>query len=113
MNRIKDLRIEQGLTQQELADEIGVPCRTLQNWENELSPIRLAAAYELAVYFGVDMPYLFGYSDVSDHQRLDKLIKGIRKVKNRQSIRLQGECYIPEEEVLALVYQYIQKKYVP
>jgi len=33
MNKIKDKRIELGLTQQQLSDLTGVPFRTIQNWE--------------------------------------------------------------------------------
>ncbi|HER1255508.1 TPA: helix-turn-helix transcriptional regulator, partial [Streptococcus pyogenes] len=35
MNRIKELRKEKGLTQQDLAEEIYVHYRTIQRWENE------------------------------------------------------------------------------
>lgn len=35
MNRLKQLRKENGLTQQEVADEIGVTKRTYIYWENE------------------------------------------------------------------------------
>lgn len=33
MNKIKEKRIELGLTQQQLADLTGIPFRTIQNWE--------------------------------------------------------------------------------
>lgn len=35
MNRIKELRKEKGLTQQDLAEEIYVHYRTIQRWENK------------------------------------------------------------------------------
>ena len=39
MNRLKQLRKEKGLTQQKVADEIGVTKRTYIYWENEESQI--------------------------------------------------------------------------
>ncbi|WP_303973780.1 helix-turn-helix domain-containing protein [Streptococcus merionis] len=64
MNRLKELRKEKGLTQQALADEIGVHFRTLQNWENEKAEIKSDKAQTLADYFGVSVAYLLGYSDL-------------------------------------------------
>lgn len=35
MSRIREARIKSGLTMKELAEESGVPYRSLQNWESE------------------------------------------------------------------------------
>ena len=35
MSRIREARIKSGLTMKELAEETGVPYRSLQNWESE------------------------------------------------------------------------------
>lgn len=61
MNRLKELRKEKGLSQQALANELGVHYRTLQNWENGESNIKPEKAELLADYFGVSVPYLLGY----------------------------------------------------
>ncbi|WP_270743799.1 helix-turn-helix domain-containing protein [Streptococcus infantarius] len=61
MNRLKELRKEKGLSQQALANELGVHYRTLQNWENGKSNIKPEKAELLADYFGVSVPYLLGY----------------------------------------------------
>ncbi len=61
MNRLKELRQEKKLTQQELAENIGVHYRTLQNWENGESQIKSDKAQQLADYFGVNVGYLLGY----------------------------------------------------
>lgn len=63
MNRLKELRQEKGLTQQALADEIGVFYRTIQNWENGKSQIKPEKAQQLADCFGVSVGYLLGYSE--------------------------------------------------
>lgn len=33
MNAIKDARLRAGLTQQQMSDRLGIPKRTIENWE--------------------------------------------------------------------------------
>ncbi|MDY4034523.1 MAG: helix-turn-helix domain-containing protein [Streptococcus dysgalactiae] len=66
MNRLKELRKEKGLTQQGLADDIGVHFRTLQNWENGKADIKSDKAQTLADYFGVSVGYLLGFGTVEE-----------------------------------------------
>lgn len=65
MNRIKELRKSKngGMTQQELAEAVSIPKRTIQRLENSESQIKPDKAQILADFFGVDVPYLLGYSD--------------------------------------------------
>ena len=65
MKRIKELRKSKngGMTQQELAEAVSIPKRTIQRLENNESQIKPDKAQILADYFGVDVPYLLGYSD--------------------------------------------------
>ena len=72
MNRLKELRQEKKLSQKELAENIGVHYRTLQNWENGESQIKPEKAQQLADFFGVSVGYLLGYSDFRDTQELVK-----------------------------------------
>lgn len=61
MNKLRELRKEKKLSQKELAENIGVHYRTLQNWENGESQIKPDKAQQLADYFGVNVGYLLGY----------------------------------------------------
>lgn len=63
MNKLKTLRKENNLTQEELAKKIGVNLRTLQKWENGESSIRTKNAEKLAKHFGVSVGYLLGYEE--------------------------------------------------
>lgn len=63
MNRLKELRKEKKLTQQEIADEIGVTKRTYVYWEQGKHQIKSDKAKQLADYFGVSMGYLLGFTD--------------------------------------------------
>lgn len=55
MNRIKQLRKDKGLSQQALAEQIGLHYRTLQNWENGYGEISIGKAKKLAEHFGVSV----------------------------------------------------------
>lgn len=63
-NRIKQLRNEHNpkLTQENLANEMGVTKLTISRWENEEVQIKSDKAQELADFFGVSVAYLLGYS---------------------------------------------------
>lgn len=71
MNRLKELRQEKKLSQKELAENIGVHYRTLQNWENGESQIKPEKSQQLADYFGVSVGYLLGYNE--GHNRIHDL----------------------------------------
>ena len=59
-NRIKELRKQSRLSQQALADQIGVFRNTISNWETVYSQISLENAKKVAEYFGVTIEYLLG-----------------------------------------------------
>lgn len=63
MIRLKKLRKEKKLTQDELAREIGVSKITILRWENEERQIKPDKIQQLADYFMVSEAYLLGYSD--------------------------------------------------
>lgn len=66
MNRLKQLRKEKGLAQQELSEAIAAPARTIQRWENGENQIKENRASQLADYFGVSIGYLLGYEPESE-----------------------------------------------
>ena len=66
MNKIKQLRKEKKLTQEELAEKIGISKRTLANWEDGVSSIKENKLKILCEIFGVDMPYMLGYNNVKN-----------------------------------------------
>lgn len=95
MNRLKQLRKEKGLTQQEVADEIGVTKRTYIYWENGENQIKANRADELADYFGVSVGYLLGYEPESE------------QVSNYQKIKIR---FSNGEELSFLVRNFTEKE---
>ena len=63
MLRLKEIRKSRSLSQQELADYLGVTQATLSGWENEKYEIDNASLLKCADYFRVTVDYLLGRSD--------------------------------------------------
>ena len=84
MNRLKQLRESKGMTQQELAEAVSIPKRTIQRLENNESQIKPDKAQILADYFGVDVPYLLGY-DVDN--TFEDLITNINQWADERNLK--------------------------
>lgn len=61
--RIKDLRLDKALTQQQLAMELGVLARTVSHWENGVQECDFDMLIRLAKFFDVSTDYLLGVTD--------------------------------------------------
>ena len=53
---LKDLRREKGITQEQLAEELGVSGRTISRWENGNNMPDISLLVEIADYFDVSIP---------------------------------------------------------
>jgi len=62
-NRIRELRAECGLTQQDLADAIGVSRQTVNAIEGEKYSPSLEAAFQIAAALGRRLDEVFEYED--------------------------------------------------
>ena len=60
-NTIKTLRKAKGVTQEEVARELGVSYQAVSKYENEVAQPDISLIPLLAQYFGVTIDELFGY----------------------------------------------------
>lgn len=107
-NRLKELRLSKefkdkiGMTQQEIADEIGVTKRTYIYWEQGERPIKPDKAQQLADFFGVSLGYLLGFleTDGKETENIDheRFTKGFNKI-----LSLTG--YTSQEELISSLTQ--------
>lgn len=82
MSRLKEIRIEKGLTQKQLADDSGVPLRTIQDYEQKQMTIEKAKIYILAsISKTLDCKF---YEILEDEDLKDKLE---RRCKNDEAER--------------------------
>lgn len=65
--RLKDLRDKKGISQYELAKDIGTTQKQIYSWENDVQSPKAEALIKIAEYFDVSVDYLLGL--VSDPQR--------------------------------------------
>ncbi len=61
-NKIKELRKSRGITQEQLADSIGVSFQAVSKWENNIAMPDITLVPALASYFGVSMDELFDFN---------------------------------------------------
>ena len=64
MNRLKELRLERGLTLKDVSKDLQIPINTLSNYERGDREPKLETWELLADFFDVDQEYLVGWSDI-------------------------------------------------
>lgn len=77
--RIQNLRKVKGISQEELADKIGVSRQTISKWESEQSTPDIDKVVLMSDYFGVTTDYLLKGIEEADHKdgKLDAKIFSI------------------------------------
>ncbi len=63
MNRIKELRIENGLSQKQLATNIETTQSNIARWENEINEPSASQLIKLSDFFGCSIDFLVGRED--------------------------------------------------
>lgn len=101
MNRLKELRKKEKISQKKFSKERDIPLRTLQSWENGESQIKPEKAQQLAEYFNVSIGYLLGYEEYYniENEALDSF-KDIKKLLRTN----------PELEKIILEYNESKRK---
>ncbi|WP_144597625.1 helix-turn-helix transcriptional regulator [Bacillus cereus] len=62
-NRIKDLRLKHGITQQELADKVFVSSRTIISLEKQKYNPSVLLAYRISVVFNLSIEEVFIFEE--------------------------------------------------
>lgn len=102
MERLKELRLQRGMTQTQVGDVIGVSCVTIGRYEageREPSNAKISA---LADYFGVSIDYLMGRDESKNEN--DPSMNELRKKEILEALSQE-----PLEKLEALAFL-IQKK---
>ena len=66
--RFRELRIEKGLTQKEIAQSLNTTNKKISFWETDFSDPSLDEVVDVARYFGVSTDYLLGLQDEFGNQ---------------------------------------------
>ena len=97
MNRIKELRKEKKLSQEKLAEELGVQKLTIWRWEHDSSAMTVRTVKKVADYFGVSASYLLNLPEPEKENNLvidttvlkAKILKDIEKIDITELERLK------------------------
>ena len=100
MNRLKELRQEKKLTQQELAKVLEFPLRTYQRMENGESQIKPDKVEVLADYFGVTEGYLLGYTN--NRFGVSQILKAIEEKMSNTDSALNKEVLESTMKIIEL-----------
>lgn len=77
--RLKKLRIEKGLSQQNLSKELNIPRATIASWESGNRVPELSSLEILADYYRVSADYLLGRIDARDPVNTSYLTDNVYK----------------------------------
>lgn len=74
-NKIKQLRLQKGITQDTLAKALHVSYQTVSKWENNVSMPDIQLLPEIAVYFGCSIDNLFDVSEQAQFDRIENMLE--------------------------------------
>ena len=76
-DKIRSLRLQNKLTQEQLADRLGVSYQSVSRWENGVTYPDIEFLPAIARYFSVTTDYLLGQDDAENISRIRKQIQSI------------------------------------
>lgn len=104
-NKIRELRKQRGITQEQLADSVGISFQAVSKWETNIALPDITLAPVLANFFGVSMDELFDFNIRETEQRIIEITDEAYQyrdndpAKSRQILEDALKTY-PENDVL-------------
>ncbi len=83
-NKIKELRRSKGLSQQKLAESLGVTSQAVSKWETDSSLPEMTMLPDIAALFGVQIDDLFEYSTEKRYQSIETKIEFGKVLSNAE-----------------------------
>ena len=80
---IRRLRKEKNLTQEELAEQLGVTFQAVSKWENDAGMPDISQVVPIAHVFGVSTDVLFGTFGTNDTEEVWKIVKNAQALLSR------------------------------
>lgn len=77
-NQIKQLRMRRGITQEAMAQHLGVTAQAVSKWERGAATPDIGLLPEISAYFGVTIDELFSLSDDTRMDRIQNMIWDVR-----------------------------------
>ena len=77
--QFKELRLSRGLTQETVAEKLGVTGQAVSRWERNETLPDISLLPEISAYFGVTIDALFALSDDTRMERIQNMIWDVRE----------------------------------
>ena len=77
-NKIKELRLRRGITQEVMAQHFGVTSQAVSKWERGVATPDISMLPAISAYFGVTIDELFSLSDDTRMERIQNMIWDVR-----------------------------------
>lgn len=108
VKNLKSLRQKKGLSQQQLADIIGVSQQSIYKYEKQNVEPELSMLISMADYFETSVDYLIGHSDVS--HKIEKVQPFELNAEEAKLIRDYRKLSKSEKESISLVIKNYRSK---
>lgn len=82
--RLRELRVKNGLTQNEIAVKLGVSGQTILNWENGIYEPKINQLIQLADLFNVSVDYLLERK--GNEKRVEDICKELETISKEEFI---------------------------
>ena len=97
--RLKELRLEKNLTQEQLAKALDTSQRNIGRWENGENEPAASMASKIAMYFECSVDYLLGRTDDFGYVTPEEYGAGLRGEKKISITPLEGELLMNFREL--------------
>ena len=77
-NRIKSLRLSRSMTQEQLAQKLGVSAQAVSKWESGTNMPDILMLPDLSVIFGVTIDELFAMTDKHRMERIENMLYDVQ-----------------------------------
>ena len=101
--RIKELRLRDGRTQEALAGKLGVTAQAISRWEKGVCYPDMELIPSIANYFGITIDELFGYQN-DRAQRIDAIVK---KIEGHSASLVKGDTYFVDHDMPKLAFTWL------
>lgn len=99
--KLKSLRVKQGLTQKDLADQLHVTFQTVSKWENDENEPDISTLKELAKLYDCSIDYLLSEDDEEEEKKEETPPVTKTVIVHQNALHVCNKCHkdIPENEI--------------
>lgn len=104
-NKVRELRKKRGLTQEQLAENIGVSFQAVSKWENDIALPDITLVPVIAQYFGVSTDEILCYDSTEKDNEIERLVNESYKFRETEPekgrrILEEGLRKYPDNDIL-------------